>query len=120
MIDIFAIGALGYSALEVIWRGFTHPSMGITGGICFTLIYMANAQLAESPIYLRALCGCGIILLVELIVGILVNIVFKWNVWDYSAIKFNLWGQICLRYAAIWFLLCFPVIRLCDYILRSR
>ena len=37
------------------------------------------------------------------------------NVWDYSDRKFNLMGQICPLYSALWFLLCIPVNRLTEY-----
>ena len=29
----------------------------------------------------------------------------KLDIWDYSRIPFNLYGQICLPYAAVWFVL---------------
>ena len=30
----FLTGALGYGLLEILWRGRTHPSMLLAGGIC--------------------------------------------------------------------------------------
>ena len=31
-------GAISYSLLEIIWRGFTHWSMFVLGGLCFLLV----------------------------------------------------------------------------------
>ena len=36
---IFVTGAIGYCTLEILWRGYTHPSMGIAGGLCLIGIY---------------------------------------------------------------------------------
>ena len=36
---LFLFGGVGYGLVELIWRGRTHPSMVITGGICFLLVY---------------------------------------------------------------------------------
>ena len=30
---VFAIGAVSYSLIEILWRGYTHWTMMITGGI---------------------------------------------------------------------------------------
>ena len=53
---------------------------------------------------------------IELIAGIVVNIILGWNVWDYSDIPFNFKGQICLFYSLLWFFLCFPVSGICEYL----
>ena len=34
---LFLIGAVGYASIEIIWRGRTHWSMIIAGGLCFIL-----------------------------------------------------------------------------------
>ena len=41
------------------------------------------------------------------------------GVWDYSGVPLSLWGQICLPYSALWFLLCLAVFPLCD-VMRRR
>ena len=45
----------------------------------------------------------------ELIVGYIVNILPKWNVWDYSHMPYNLKGQICLSFSGIWLILGIPM-----------
>ena len=67
---------------------------------------------------MRSLIGAVVITSAEFIVGVTVNLIFKWNVWDYSAIPFNFIGQICLRYCILWFLLCIPVVIICSCVAK--
>ena len=30
---LFGMGAFGYGLIEIMWRGYTHPSMALAGGI---------------------------------------------------------------------------------------
>lgn len=113
-ITIFLIGAAGYSALEVLWRGYTHWTMSFCGGFCFLLIYFLNINLAHESMLYRALAGALVITATELVVGVTVNIILRWNVWDYSAVPFNFMGQVCLPYTVLWFFLCIPVLWLCT------
>ena len=113
-IFIFLLGAMGYSGLEVFWRGFTHWTMALTGGVCFLLIYLLNGALITESVLLRSFAGALIITSAELLVGVTVNIILKWNVWDYSSVPFNFLGQICLRYFLLWYLLCVPVVGICT------
>lgn len=117
-IAIFLTGAFGYSLLETLWRGHTHWTMFVTGGVCLVIIYFMNQSLADKSIWNRCFMGCAVITAAELIVGVTVNIILKWNVWDYSAVPFNLMGQICLPYSVLWFFLCIPVIWLCTEMSR--
>lgn len=113
-ITIFLIGSAGYSAIEVLWRGYTHWTMAVTGGFCFMMIYLLNGVLITESFLYRCFLGALIITSVEFIVGITVNLVLRWNVWDYSSLPFNLLGQICLPYSALWFVLCIPIVFLCT------
>ena len=102
-------GGVAYGLMELCWRGFTHPSMVLTGGICFALILEVNRRFPEMPLILRsALCAVSITA-VEFAVGILVNRVLSLSVWDYSDEWLNLFGQICPLYSCLWFLLSLPV-----------
>lgn len=105
----FLFGGVGYGLVEVIWRGYTHPSMVITGGICFSMICAINGRLSGRPLLLRsAACTLGVTAM-EFCVGILVNRVFDMSVWDYSDKWMNLFGQICPLYSVFWFCLCLTV-----------
>lgn len=103
---VFLIGCFLYSLIEIASRGYTHWSMTLTGGVCLVYIYHLATD-TNMNIILKCLCGALFITSAEFIVGIAVNLVMEWNVWDYSDIPTNLMGQICLPYSFIWFMLCF-------------
>lgn len=112
---IFIFGAISYSAIEILWRGHTHWTMSLAGGICAVLIYMFSEYYSDLPLLTKSFAGAVIITVIEFGTGLIVNIMLKWDVWDYSRMPFNLYGQICLLYSVLWFLLCIPVVRLFDY-----
>lgn len=111
---VFAIGAGGYCLLECLWRGHTHWTMGITGGACFGAIYKINQKYADKPVWKRAAAGAACITAAELAVGCVVNRALHMDVWDYSDCKYNVLGQICPAYSALWFGLCLPLAPLCG------
>lgn len=60
--------------------------------------------------------GAIIITALEFIVGVIVNLILKWNIWDYSMLPFNILGQISLPFSLIWFLLSGIIIIVDDYL----
>ena len=105
---VYLIGAAGYGSLELIWRGYTHWTMLVLGGVCYLLIYFVATRLGRvSPLRKWTLCAAGITLL-EFLSGCALNLGLGWDVWDYGGIPGNLLGQICPRYALLWFLLSIP------------
>lgn len=121
--DYFVVGLLGgmtYSLLEVLWRGYTHWTMTLTGGVCLVLMCMTFEKLRRRSIWLKCLCGSGIITGLEFAVGCTVNLLLGWNVWDYSDCPLNILGQICLPFSAIWFVLSAPMVFFSNYLHSSR
>lgn len=117
-ISVFAVGAVLYPILEILWRGYTHPSMAVVGGICFCGIWFVNEKLMyRYGTVFRALLCSGIITAVELCSGILLNTVLGLRVWDYSMRPFNFMGQICIGYTFLWFALSIPVSAICARII---
>ncbi len=112
---IFAAGAIGYAFFEIMFRGYTHWTMMLTGGACVLTIYYLNQQFPRTPLLLRALGGTLVILLFEFLVGLIVNIWFGWEVWDYSDVPGNILGQICPLFSGAWFILS---LALCSLISR--
>ena len=96
----FALGGAAYVGLELLWRGRSHPSMFVAGGTCFLLIGQLNRALRHIPLLLRAVAGAGIVTVVELCVGLLVNRNFE--VWDYRDQTGNFLGQICPMFTLLW------------------
>ncbi|MBQ8249485.1 MAG: hypothetical protein IJY93_06350 [Clostridia bacterium] len=115
---VFAVGAIGYGVIELLWRGFTHWTMILTGGICLLCIYLNEVYHRSAPMWKRCLVGSLVISFSEITVGFVVNILLHWAVWDYSTLPMNLFGQVCVTYSLLWFLLCIPVTYLCTW-LRS-
>ena len=112
---VFGVGAIAYTLIEILWRGYTHWSMTLTGGFCLSMLYLVNAHLSI-PFTLKCVLGAVIITAVEFAVGCIVNLTFHRGVWDYSTLRFNLMGQICLRFSLMWFALCIPAYFICDLI----
>jgi len=113
---VFLIGGAVYSMLEILWRGYTHWSMTLTGGICFTVLYALHVYAVRIPFLLRCVIGALCITAAELAVGCTVNLWLGWKVWDYSGIRGNLLGQICLPFSALWLLLCAAAAPLCRHL----
>ena len=106
----FLGGGVGYCLMELSWRGYTHWSMGVTGGACLVGMAAIHRALRRRPVAVQALAGAGLITAAEFSVGCIVNLWLGWNVWDYSDWRFDLLGQICLPFSALWFFLTLPVL----------
>lgn len=104
-IFIFLFGGLGYGLLEILFRGFTHWSMIITGGSALLILYLINLALPNTPTILKALIGALSITITEFSVGIIVNKVFSFGVWDYTGTPGNILGIITPSFSLIWFMI---------------
>ena len=114
---LFVMGGLIYMSLEILWRGYTHWTMGMLGGICFICLGLINELLSwETPLVLQMLVGGTIITVLELITGCIVNLWLGWNVWDYSDLPYNFLGQISLFSSIGWIGLSLVGIVLDDYL----
>lgn len=97
---LFLAGGTGYVGLELLWRGRSHYSMFLAGGLCFLLLGKLGKIRPRLPLALRCLVGAGIITFVELGAGLLAN--RDYRVWDYRQMPWNFHGQICLVYSLLW------------------
>ena len=116
---LFSVGAVGYGFLELLWRGHTHWSMLCAGGICFLGFGKIEEKLKGSGLVFKAVIGSAFVTAVEFIFGIIFNIILHKNVWDYSKMPFNLFGQICLIYSFFWCLLSLLFIPLAGIIRKK-
>jgi len=115
---LFLAGGLLYVTLECFWRGHSHVSMAIAGGVCAVLLYGVLTRIPNSMLLFRAVIGAIIITSVEFITGAIVNIKLHLHVWDYSSLPANVYGQICAQYSVLWMLLCVPATVFIDVIYR--
>lgn len=105
------IGGLLYMGIELIWRGHTHWTMGVLGGVCFILIGLINEVLPQdTPLVQQMAAGALLVTAAELLAGLLLNRWLGLAVWDYSDMPLNLWGQVCAPYTILWFFLSLPAI----------
>lgn len=121
-LTLFFFGGTAYYAIELLWRGHSHPSMIACGGTCFVLLYLLSfvgnfvksSAVASLLPTLRAALGALCITATELAFGVVLNLGLHLNIWDYSAMPLNFMGQICLTFSLLWFLLSLPTIKLCN------
>ena len=97
---LFYFGGGAYMTLEFLWRGRSHGSMFLLGGICFLLIGKLSQLLRRVPVAIQLLLFSAMITFLELLAGLLVN--RKYAVWDYRTSPCNFLGQICLPFSLLW------------------
>ena len=62
---VFALGAAGYAALELLWRGRTHWTMALTGGAVLVGLRRLRRRVHEESPLSRCLCGAACITAAE-------------------------------------------------------
>ena len=114
---LFIIGGIVYYIIEVLYRGYSHWTMAIVGGLAFIFIGLLNEFYTfEMYIETQAIISSIFITIIEFIAGYIINIKLGWNVWDYSNLPFNIMGQVCLLFTFFWILLSIVGIYLDDII----
>ena len=113
---IYLTGGIIYFYFEILVRGYSHISMFLLGGLCFylvgtigNLVLIKKLDFLKKLILIMSISGC-IITFLELLTGLLVNVYFDLHVWDYSSMKMNYMGQICMLYSVLWALLGLPCV----------
>lgn len=115
---LFVIFGLLYCGLEILWRGYTHPSMFIVGGICCLLVGLINEITPNMTMWLQCLLSAIIITIIEFFSGCILNLWLNLGVWNYTNMLFNLLGQVCLPFSMAWFFLSYIAIKLDDWLRR--
>ncbi len=114
---LFYLGGCAYMGLELLWRGRSHGSMFVAGGTCFLLIGHLNHVRPRLPLPLRVAAGAGIVTMVELGIGLLVN--RNYTVWDYRGQTGNFLGQICPMFTILWIPVSLMALYLHDQLSRA-
>jgi hypothetical protein len=108
------LGGMTYAGLELLWRGRTHSSMFMLGGLCFVLIGKMGRVRPVLPIPVRTLAAAGLVTALELGCGLIVN--REYAVWDYRNLPLNYHGQICLPFTLLWIPISLAAIWLYDHV----
>ena len=101
---LFGICGAVYVLLELIYRGRSHISMFFAAGLSAVGIWVCcNCRRVKNRcLLLKCALGSAVITAVEFCTGVVVNLWMRLAVWDYSAMPFNLLGQVCLPFSLLW------------------
>lgn len=114
------VGGAAYYTVELVWRGHSHWTMALLGGVLFLILGDMEQRLGkDTPLWFKAILGGAIVTAFELSAGIWINLIFGFQVWDYSRMPLNLLGQICLPYSLLWVPLSAGAIQLDGYLRRT-
>jgi uncharacterized membrane protein len=115
-----------YYSVEGIWRicsngGWANIVMAPIGGLCGVLIAIMNEnpRFIRKKMVLKAAYGMAVLVVVEFVSGYIMNIKLGMDIWDYSRMPMNFMGQICLPFAALWFLFTPFIIWFDDFVRRT-
>lgn len=114
---LFAVGGGGYYTIELLFRGYSHWSMFMLGGICVILCGLLNeGDRKNMPLSIQMMLSAVIITALEMDIGLIFNVWLEMGIWDYSYQPFNILGQICPLFTVFWFFLSLIAIILDDYL----
>lgn len=93
-IVLLCAGGALYACCELVFRGYTFKTMAFVGGACFVLCGLVNEFIDwKIPLPLQMLICAVIVTAVEFVAGVILNIGLDLNMWDYSNLRFNIWGR---------------------------
>ncbi len=113
---LFGIGAFGYGLIELLWRGYTHPTMSLAGGISICAISIIQRKLKPLKFVYRCIASGLFITAVELVFGVIFNLLLNMQIWDYSTLYLNFLGQISFLFFIIWCILSAPILILTELV----
>lgn len=114
---LFLIGAAAYALIEVAFRGYTHWTMAVLGGILFLLLGGINEWIPwEMPLTLQCIIGAVMVTVAEFLAGLILNVWLGLGIWDYSDVPGNILGQICPQFIFAWLGLSLVAIILDDWL----
>lgn len=112
------VGGILYLLVEILYRGYSHWSMFLLGGIAFLFCGIQGRAVKWRDPFIKQIIRCGIfITAAELITGLIVNRWLGLSVWDYSDLPFNVMGQICPYFIVAFMGLCLIGIPLSGYLM---
>jgi len=111
---IYTIGSFTYSLIEILFRGYTHWTMVISGGLVFILLYSVSCKMEQNYYTTQIIIFTLLITTTELFLGMILNKALGLKIWDYSNMPLNFLGQINLFNSLLWLLLSIPSVLICK------
>ena len=105
LLMLFCYGGCLYTIVELLFRGNSHWTMFILGGLCFLLVGGIDEVFGNMPLIAQMGISAVIITVLEFICGCIVNLWLDMDVWNYTRLPFNILGQVCLIFTVAWFFL---------------
>ena len=93
-----------FSRRQFVNRGFVNSPVCPIYGFSAVLFAVFLPELTDRPFFLF-LGGMLLASMLEYATGMLMEKIFHKKLWDYSDIRYNLSGYVCLRYSLLWGLL---------------
>lgn len=115
ILELF-IGGTMYGGIEILFDNTSHRSMVLIGGLALTLGGRID-NIINVPYAVNCFLVATIIILLEYLAGRVWNKDF--SIWDYRGEKFNLHGQICLKFYLVWLCVFSHVIIFLDELIWS-
>ena len=114
---LFLIGFCVYITIEVLYRGFSYPLMGLCAGIAIVILDKINDLISwDVDVLWQCLFGALLITLMELIIGKMFLTGYLPVMWDYSSVPLNYQGIVCVPFSVVWMALSFVAIIVADAI----
>ena len=119
---LWSWGGTVYFLLEVAWKTVRGEperiswTMLVVAMLLTVAVERCGYQLPwHVPLWLQALACAILVTIVEFISGLILNVWLGLGIWDYSGLRWNLFGQICPQFAVLWWALCAAFIPVFDW-----
>ena len=94
---LFFVGAFGYGQIELLYRGYTHWTMLVSGGVLLLVLHELNRSLPRSvPLLARCAAGAGCITGLELAMGLVCNRLLGMGIWHERITKRTALGMLLI------------------------
>ena len=106
IVFLIAAGGSTYYLIEIWFRGFSHWTMFVLGGVALTFCsFQGEVMHWSEPMWIQIIRAVLFLTSLEFMTGIICNKWLKIGIWDYRDQPFQLCGQICLpfiKYTPTW------------------
>ena len=99
IVFLIAAGGSTYYLIEIWFRGFSHWTMFVLGGVALTFCsFQGEVMHWSEPMWIQIIRAVLFLTSLEFMTGIICNKWLKIGIWDYRDQPFQLCGQICLPF----------------------